>query len=86
MKTEIVKDIEQTMQMLANDKKRQILMRFFKTGKGEYGEGNQFLGITNPDIRKVVKLAWKNVSIEEAAMLVQNRWHEIRQCGLLILV
>ena len=81
-----VNDIEQTLLMLADEDKRLILMGFFKTGKGEYGEGDQFLGITNPQIRQVVKLAWKNTSVEEAAMLVHSPWHEIRQCGLLILV
>ncbi|MCF0179406.1 MAG: DNA alkylation repair protein [Bacteroidales bacterium] len=84
--THNIKDIEQTMLMLANEKKRQVLMRFFKTGEGEYGEGDQFLGITNPQMRKVVKLAWKDTTIEEAEMLVHSQWHEIRQCGLLILV
>ncbi|MCF0126491.1 MAG: DNA alkylation repair protein [Clostridia bacterium] len=70
-KTEHIKDIGQTLLMLANEKKRQILMRFFQTNKGEYGEGNQFLGITNPQIRDVVKLAWKSTSIEEAAISPQ---------------
>ncbi|MCF0243863.1 MAG: DNA alkylation repair protein [Bacteroidaceae bacterium] len=79
-------DLEQTMLMLADEKKRQILMRFFKTEKGEYGEGDQFLGITNPQTRSVVKLAWKSTSIAEAATLVHSSWHEIRLCGLLILV
>ena len=86
MKTEQVKDIEQTMLMLANAHKRQILMGFFKTGKDEYGEGDKFLGITNPQTRNVVKLAWKSTSIEEAAIIVHSQWHEIRLCGLLILV
>ncbi|MCF0209361.1 MAG: DNA alkylation repair protein [Bacteroidaceae bacterium] len=81
-----IKDIEQALLMFADENKRKVLMRFFKTGKGEYGEGDQFLGITNPQIRTVVKYSWKTTSIEEAAMLVQNQWHEIRQCGLLILV
>ena len=70
-KTEHIKDIGQTLLMLANEKKRQILMRFFQTNKGEYGEGNQFLGITNPQIRDVVKLAWKDTTIEEAEISPQ---------------
>ena len=85
-KTKQVKDIEQRLLMLADEEKRLILMGFFKTGKGEYGEGDHFLGVTNPQIRKVVRGAWKDTTIAEAAMLAQNRWHEIRQCGLLILV
>ena len=86
MKTERVKDIEQSLHMLANEEKRKVLMRFFKTGKGQYGEGDKFLGVINPHIRNVVKLAWKGTSIKEAAMLAHSEWHEIRQCGLLILV
>ena len=72
--------------MIADAEKRRTLMRFFKTGKGEYGEGDHFLGITNPQTHNVVRLVWKNTSISDAAMLVHSPWHEVRLCGLLILV
>lgn len=60
--------------------------RFFKTGKGQYGEGDRFLGIKNPQIRAVVREAWRNTSLKEAARLVRDEWHEVRLCGLLIMV
>ena len=84
--TERALDIEQTMLSLANEKNAKILMRFFKTGKGQYGEGDSFLGVKNPQTRMVVKEAWKSTTIEDATDLIRNKWHEIRLCGLLILV
>ncbi len=74
------------LESLRNEKQREILMRFFKTGKGEYGEGDEFLGLKVPQTREVVKAAWKDFSLEEVPMLLMNRWHEVRLCGLLILV
>lgn len=70
----------------ADERQAAIYKRFFKTGKGDYGEGDHFLGVTNPKVRLVVKEAWRQTSIEEAAALVKNKWHEIRLCGLLIIV
>jgi 3-methyladenine DNA glycosylase AlkD len=61
-------------------------MRFFKTGKGEYGEGDEFLGLKVPQTREVVKAVWKDFPLEEVPELLMNRWHEVRLCGLLILV
>lgn len=84
--TEKAKDIEQAMLQFASEKQAKTLMRFFKTGKGQYGEGDHFLGVTNPQTRSVVKESWKNVDLEDAVSLVKNKWHEIRLCGLLIMV
>lgn len=79
-------DIEETLLGMSDEKKAKILMGFFKTGKGEYGEGDSFLGITNPNTRLVVKEAWKDTPLVEAKKLAQSKWHEVRLCGLLILV
>ena len=79
-------DVIAYMESLRNEKQREILMRFFKTGKGEYGEGDEFLGLKVPQTREVVKAAWKDFPLEEVPMLLMNRWHEVRLCGLLILV
>lgn len=68
------------------EKQRRVLMRFFKTGKGEYGEGDEFLGLKVSQTREVVKAAWKDFPLEEVPELLMNRWHEVRLCGLLILV
>ena len=69
-----------------NEGQRQVLMRFFKTGKGDYGEGDEFLGLKVPQTRAIVKTVAANTSINEVPDLLQSRWHEVRLCGLLILV
>jgi len=77
--------IIQFMESLQDEKQRQILMRFFKTAPGEYGYGDQFLGIKVPQTRAVVKAA-KDTPLEEIPTLLLSRWHEVRLCGLLLLV
>ena len=55
------KEIIGYMESRQNEKQRQVLMRFFKTGPGEYGEGDEFLGLKVPQTRQVVKLAVLNI-------------------------
>lgn len=74
------------MESLQNDEQRQILMRFFKTGPGEYGEGDEFLGLKVPQTREVVKAVPKDFPLSEVPELLMSHWHEVRLCGLLILV
>ena len=62
-----------------------VLPRFFKTGKGEYGEGDKFLGVTVPNIRLVAK-QYSHVPLEVVSRLLDSEWHECRMCALLILV
>jgi 3-methyladenine DNA glycosylase AlkD len=59
--------------------------RFFKTGKGEYGEGDRFLGIRVPIIRKCVR-EFKEISLEDTLELLESPFHEARQLALLIMV
>ena len=59
---------------------------FFKTGPGDYGEGDEFLGIKVPQTREVVKAASKELQLGEVPELLMSRWHEVRLCGFLILV
>lgn len=80
------KEIIQYMESMRDDEQRQILMQFFKTGPGEYGEGDEFLGLKVPQTREVVKNAWKDFPLIEIPELLMNHWHEVRLCGLLILV
>ena len=61
-------------------------MGFFKTGPGEYGEGDEFLGLKVPQTREVVKNVWKDFPLSEVPELLMSKWHEVRLCGLLILV
>ena len=79
------KEIIEYMESLRNEEQRQVLMRFFKTGPGEYGEGDEFLGLKVPQTREIVKAA-KNTPLSEIPQLLMSRWHEVRFCGLLIMV
>ena len=69
----------------SDEEKKIVLPRFFKTGKGQYGEGDKFLGVTVPNIREVAK-EFHNVNIEVIEKLIHSPWHEMRMCALLILV
>ena len=80
------KEIIQYMESLHDEEQRQVLMRFFKTAPGEYGYGDEFLGIKVPKTREVVKAAAKDTPLSEIPELLMCRWHEVRLCGLLILV
>lgn len=74
------------METLRNDAQRKVLMRFFKTAPGEYGYGDEFLGLKVPQTREVVKAVAKDVSLDEIPELLMSKWHEVRLCGLIILV
>ena len=104
------KEIIEYMESLRNEEQRENLMRFFKTAPGEYGYGDEFLGLKVPETREVVKAAVKRVAsdacigpsereqarpkvravkdipIDEVTALLMSKWHEVRLCGLLILV
>ncbi len=60
------------------------VVRFFKTGKGEYGEGDVFLGVSVPEVRSLVRIA--TLPLSEIEKLVRNRLHEARMLGLLSMV
>lgn len=79
------KNVQATLRSHASKEKAKILQGFFKTGKGEYGEGDRFLGIVVPNIRKTVK-DFQTLPEAETIKLIMSPWHEDRLCGLLILV
>ncbi len=62
------------------------LSRFFKTGKGQYGEGDKFLGVKVPTTRDVVKQCWQETSFEDLEICICSEYHEIRLAALLTLV
>ncbi len=68
----------------ASDEKRKVLARFFKTGPGEYGEGDRFLGVMVPQIRAVAKRHSGASTATEDALLA-SPWHEARECGLFMM-
>ena len=80
-----VKRITAELDALHSEEKRVVLPRFFKCGVGEYGEGDRFLGVVVPDVRSVAR---KNMfaSLAEIEGSLESQWHEVRLCGLLILV
>lgn len=78
-------DIQKQLEALSNPQKKEFLPYYFKTGKGQYGEGDLFIGVVVPDIRKVAKTN-KNTGFEELGRLLDNPYHECRMCALLILV
>jgi 3-methyladenine DNA glycosylase AlkD len=69
-----------------NKDKAAFFPRFFKTGKGQYGEGDKFWGITVPNNRLVAKKYFAQCSIEDLSELLQNPIHEVRLCALLMMV
>ena len=79
-------DIIATLLSMGDEWQRENLMRFFKTGKGQYGEGDKFIGLKVPDTRLVVKEARLRVPFEEIETLLDSEWHEARLCGFLLLV
>ena len=62
------------------------LSRFFKTGPGQYGEGDKFLGIKVPVTRQVVKECWREVGFDELEECITSEYHEVRLAALLTLV
>ncbi len=62
------------------------LFRFFKTGKGQYGEGDEFLGIKVPVTRSIVKRCWSSVGLDGLEECLASGYHEVRLAALLTLV
>tara|TARA_Y100000310_G_C20677729_1_gene814063 strand:- start:771 stop:1460 length:690 start_codon:yes stop_codon:yes gene_type:complete len=77
--------IKEELFNLKDPEKAKILSRFFKTGKGEYGEGDIFLGIVVPKQRKVAK-KYLNLSLEAIQELFSSKIHEYRLTSLFILI
>ncbi|MDE7402473.1 MAG: DNA alkylation repair protein [Muribaculaceae bacterium] len=85
MKKWRAKEIESLLFEHRDDAQRDHMMRFFKTGKGQYGEGDRFLGLKVPQTREIVKRLKLSVDSEEIERLLYSQWHEVRLCGLLLL-
>ena len=82
----MVNEIKSALQDLALPEKAAFFPRFFKAGKGEYAEGDEFIGVTVPDQRKIAKEYWQRISLPEITELLSSKIHEHRHCALLMLV
>ena len=80
-----VEEIRKALIKLSDPQKAKILARFFKTGPGQYGESDQFIGVTVPNTRLIVK-KYNDLSLSELEALIKSPIHEERLCTLLILV
>lgn len=78
-------EIQRELETYIDPVKREYLPRFFKTGKGQYGEGDKFLGVVVPHTRLVAR-KYKDEPFEVMAELLQSEWHECRLCALLMMV
>jgi len=82
----LVDDIKQALEILSIPEKAEFFPKFFKTGKGEYGEGDLFIGVSVPDQRSVAKEFYNKISLDELSKLLSSKIHEHRLTALLILV
>ena len=81
----IADKIIQQIKLLENKQDAAFLQRFFKMGPGQYGEGDHFLGVRNPEIRKIAKQYKEQVSDRDILSLIKSDWHEVRLCALVIM-
>jgi len=82
----IAKEVINALKLVATEERRKVNEWFFKTGKGEYGYGDIFLGVTLPNIRRIAKKFSQEISLKELVELIRNPIHEVRLCALIILV
>ncbi|KIC61712.1 DNA alkylation repair protein [Chryseobacterium taiwanense] len=82
----MVKEIQEALAVLSIPEKAEFFPKFFKTGKGEYGEGDLFLGVTVPDQRSVAKEYYAKISLEDLSTLLSSKYHEHRLTALFMLI
>jgi len=80
-----LKNIEEEFQKIRDPEKAKNLSKFFKTGKGQYGEGDIFLGIKVPDQRKIAS-KYSGIPLDDIGLLLKSNIHEFRLTSVLILV
>ncbi len=76
----------ETMLLHSDPSQVEGLSRFFKTGPGQYGEGDRFLGIKVPVTREVVKACWRETGFDDLEECIASEYHELRLAALLALV
>jgi 3-methyladenine DNA glycosylase AlkD len=83
---DILNKVISELQLNANPEKGKFLQGFFKTGPGQYGEGDIFLGISVPQQRKVANSFFKDISLIEVQKMLEDKRHEIRLTAVFMLV
>lgn len=86
MSNKVVKEIQEALAVLSIPEKAAFFPKFFKTGKGEYGEGDLFLGVKVPDQRSVAKEFYAKISLDELSELLSSKYHEHRLTALFMLI
>ena len=81
----LVQNIQRKLQELGRREKAKVSQRFFKTGPGEYGEGDVFIGVKVPELRKLAK-EYQKITVKEVKQLLRSAIHEERLLALFILV
>jgi 3-methyladenine DNA glycosylase AlkD len=82
---DLLQEIKNDLQKAVMPGKAKNLMRFFKTGPGEYGEGDNFIGVTVPEQRKIARRYYKSIDADELEKLLQDPCHEYRLTALFML-
>lgn len=78
-------DILSALRACASPQRAALNARFFKTGPGQYGEGDRFWGLTVPQIRKVIS-QYRDLPLDQIEILLHNETHEVRLAAVLLLV
>lgn len=73
------------LKKISSAEKAKVSSWFFKTGIGQYGEGDQFIGVVMPDLRRLAKKYFQEVDLKLIVLLLENKIHEVRMLALLIL-
>ena len=82
----VINDIRKEIRRYADSERAKNSFWFFKTGKGEYGEGDKFLGITVPISRKIAQQFFADLRLKDVEKLLKSKFHEERLIALFILV
>jgi 3-methyladenine DNA glycosylase AlkD len=82
--TDALRPIHDRLRQLADPEDARFLQRYFRTGPGEYGEGDRFLGIRVPVLRRLVR-EYRGLPLDAATELLRSPWHEARLLALLLL-
>lgn len=79
-------DVTARMTALYTEKGSKAQSRYHKTGKGDYAEGDKFIGLNRAKVRTIVKDIKGNIGADEIGKMLASEWHEVRMCGFLLIV